>query len=272
MKVRCIIDTHVHVFPEKLKGKVLPKLAEVSKSEYHSDGTLADTADKMRGAGCRNFLCLHIATNPKQQRNVNDFAVEVQRENPGVLSFGSVHPDNPEALGEIARLKAEGIRGIKLHPDYQDFMVDDPKLEPIYTACEELGLVIAFHTGRDPYSPELVHCPPEKLALIADKYPNLIIIAAHMGGMKMADEVKKYLIDKDNVYFDTAVATSSISPGDMQELIRAKGADKVLFATDFPWSTVEAERKYLESLGLTEEELELIFHKNAEKLLGFAAE
>lgn len=271
MKKRIIMDTHVHVFPDKLKGKVLPKLSEICGDPYHSDGTLDDTMQKLRADGCDSFLVLHIATNPKQQDNVNSFAVQVQEENEDVFSFGSIHYLNPNAVEDLYKIKAAGLKGIKLHPDYQGVMVDAPELQDIYRICEELGLIVAFHTGRDPYSPELVHCPPEKLALIADKYPKLTIIAAHMGGMKMADEVKKHLIDKDNVYFDTAFATSSISPEDMKELIRAKGVDKVLFATDFPWSTVPAERERLESLGLTEEELDKIYYKNAYKLLGLEA-
>ena len=217
-----IFDTHVHIFPDKLKGKVLPKLAEVCHSPYYSDGTFGDTVEKLGAAGCSGFLCLHIATNPKQQDNVNAFALEIQEQNENIYCFGSVHPDNPNAVDMLHKLKAAGIKGVKLHPDYQDFMVDDERLKPIYAACEELGLIVAFHAGRDPYSPDVVHNPPEKLAKIAEKYP---------------------------------------------KLIRRKGADRILFATDFPWSTVEAERKFLESLGLTEDELELIYYKNAFRLL-----
>lgn len=263
-----IFDTHVHIFPDKLKGKVLPKLAEVCHSPYYSDGTFGDTAEKLGAADCNGFLCLHIATNPKQQDNVNAFALEIQEQNENVYCFGSVHPDNPNAVDMLHKLKAAGIKGVKLHPDYQDFMVDDEKLEPIYAACEELGLIVAFHAGRDPYSPDVVHNPPEKLAKIAEKYPKLIIIAAHMGGMKMADEVEKHLIDKDNVYFDTAFSTYSLSSEEMKKLIRLKGADRVLFATDFPWSTVEAEKELLEGLGLSDEELDKIYYKNAFRLLG----
>lgn len=263
-----IFDTHVHIFPEKLKGKVLPKLAEVCKSPYYSDGTLSDTHSKMEAAGCGGFLCLHIATNPKQQDNVNAFAVEVQKLNENVFCFGSVHPDNPNAVETLHKLKDAGIKGIKLHPDYQGFMVDDEKLEPIYTACEELGLIIAFHAGRDPYSPDLVHAPPGKLAEIALKYPKLTIIAAHLGGMRMADEVLRYLCDKDNVYFDTGFASLAFSPGEAKAVIKKKGAERILFATDFPWSTVEDERRFLESLGLSHEEMENICYKNAFRLLG----
>ena len=268
MKERIIMDTHVHVFPDKLKGKVLPKLGEIAKCPYHSDGTVSDTLEKMKGAGVAKFLCLHIATNPKQQKSVNNFAVEVQNENPGVLCFGSVHPDSEEALSDLKMLKEKGIRGVKFHPDYQEFMVDDSRMEPIYAACEELGLIVAFHAGWDPLSPELIHCRPEALRKVVEKHPELKIIAAHLGGMKLADEVIGNLCHMDNVWFDTGFASCAFSPEDALRIIKAKGVDKIIFATDTPWSTVEAEREFLEGLDLSDEELDKIFYKNAFRLLG----
>ena len=105
-------------------------------------------------------------------------------------------------LEEMRRIKELGLYGIKLHPDYQEFFIGDDAALPIYAEAEKLGLPIAFHTGRDPYSPSLVHCPPDVLAKIADLFPNLTIIAAHMGGMDMPEAAAQYLAGKSNVYFD----------------------------------------------------------------------
>lgn len=259
-------DTHVHFFPDQLAGKALPKLREISKCETYSDGTRQGTVDKLAAWGCCGGMVLHIATNAHQQTSVNNFAQESQHDN--LYCFGSVYPFADNALEELDRVKELGLYGIKLHPDYQEFMVADPKVLPIYAKAEQLGLPIAFHTGRDPLSPNLVHCPPDQLAKVADMFPKLTIIAAHMGGMDMPQEAAKHLAGKPNVYFDTAFASHFLTSAQLGELIQLHGADRVLFATDCPWSTVPAERELLLAAGLSPADLERVAYRNAEELFG----
>ena len=173
-------DSHVHIFPDKLMGKVLPKLSEVCKCPYYSDGTLNDTLIKLREYKVENCLFLNIATNVKQEESVNNFAFELH--NKGFNAFGSVHPDSERRIEFLYKIKEQGLKGVKLHPDYQNFLVDDKNMEEVYKTCEKLGLIVVFHTGYDPYSPNLVHCSPESLSKVADSFPDLKIIAAHMGG------------------------------------------------------------------------------------------
>ena len=192
-------DTHMHFFPDKLAGKALPKLREISKCETYSDGTRQGTLDNLAAWDCSGGMVLHIATNAHQQTSVNNFAQESQHGN--LYCFGSVYPFADNALEEVARVKEMGLYGLKFHPDYQEFMVADEAALPIYAQAERLGLPVAFHTGRDPLSPDLIHCPSDQLAKVADMFPKLTIIAAHMGGMDMPDKAAKYLAGKRNVYF-----------------------------------------------------------------------
>ena len=259
-----IFDMHTHCFPDALAPKALPRLAAISQSPYYGDGTYANLREKMLAAGCSGAMILHIATKAKQMNSVNNFAADCQRD--GFYSFGSVYPTDENALDELHRIHELGLKGIKLHPDYQEFFVNDPAVFPIYEEVAKLQLPIVFHAGRDPYSPDLVHCTPAMLAEVADHFPKLTIIAAHMGGMEMDADVEKYLLGKANVYFDTAFATRSLTPARCEELIRKHGVDKVFFATDFPWSTVETERQLLEQTALTKDELEWIFHGNFERV------
>lgn len=265
---RKLFDTHVHCFPDKLEGKVLPGLSQISDTPYYGSGTLSDTAAKLHQAGCDGFLLLHIATNPRQEHSVNGFAIECQQA--GYLSFGSVHPLSPNRLDELRRIGEAGLRGVKFHPDYQDFFVDDPNMEEVYALCDHLGLTVAFHTGFDPYSPQVVHCRPQALSRVAEAFPNLKIIAAHMGGMKVPEEAKQYLAGRKNVYFDTAFASNTHTPDSLEELIRAHGVSRVLFATDFPWSLTQTELELLESTHLTESEKDAVCWGNAAALLGLA--
>lgn len=259
-------DTHVHFFPDKLADKALPKLREISQCETHSDGTRSGTVKNFAEWGCAGGMVLHIATNAHQQTSVNNFAKESQHGN--LYCFGSVYPYAENALEEMVRIKEMGLYGIKLHPDYQEFFIGDEGALPIYAQAEKLGLPIAFHTGRDPLSPNLIHCPADVLGKIADLFPRLTIIAAHMGGMDTPQEAAKHLAGKKNVYFDTAFASRFLDAASFTQLVKLHGADKVLFATDCPWSTLPAEKALLEAADLSPSEKERIAYRNAEELFG----
>ena len=131
-------DTHVHFFPDKLAGKALPKLREISQCETHSDGTRSGTVKNFAEWGCAGGMVLHIATNAHQQTSVNNFAKESQHGN--LYCFGSVYPYAENALEEMERIKEMGLYGIKLHPDYQEFFIGDEGALPIYAQAEKLGL------------------------------------------------------------------------------------------------------------------------------------
>ncbi len=264
------IDTHTHCFPDKLAERTLSALSARANSKPHGDGTYGGLVKDMNDAGLSGALILHIATKPAQMTNVNRFASECQKGN--VLCFGSVYPTVPEALPELDRIKALGLRGVKLHPDYQDFYVDDPAVQPVYARAAELGLPVAFHTGRDPLCPDNPHCTPKMLGEVAERFPNLTIIAAHLGGMEMTDDAEKYLVGRENVYLDTAFATWWLSPARAAEVIRRHGVERVFFATDYPWSTVETEEAFLRQAGLREDELRLILGENAARVFGFSKE
>ncbi|MFI3324556.1 MAG: amidohydrolase family protein [Clostridia bacterium] len=259
-----LFDAHVHVFPDKLEGKVLPKLSAISQSPYYLDETVSSATTLHYSMGGTHMLCLNIATNPKQQSSVNDFANSINNGN--IISFGSVHPKSDDAIKELYRIKDMGLKGIKLHPDYQDFIADDKNMHQIYKVCEELNLMITFHTGKDPYSPTVIHCTPKSIQNIATSFPNLTIIAAHMGGMGMCDDSMKYLKNLNNVYLDTAYSSQFLTSHKLEEMIKFHGVDRILFATDSPWSKIDIEKKLLDNTNLKSDELDKIYYKNSFEL------
>lgn len=259
-----LFDMHTHCFPDALAPKALPHLAEISKTPYFGSGTYDDLCEKSVKAGYTGFMILHIATKPEQMENVNRFAAACQKDR--ALCFGSVYPTVPEAVEALYCIHSLNLCGVKLHPDYQNFFVNDPRVFPVYETAAKLKLPITFHAGRDPYSPDIVHCTPEMLAEVSTRFPDLTIIAAHMGGMEMDADVEKHLVGRKNVYFDTAFATRALPAERCKQLIHRHGVEKILFATDFPWSTAETECAFLESLALLPDELSRIYYKNADQL------
>ncbi len=260
-----LIDFHTHAFPEKIADKALDKLSFASGGMVpHTNGTAKSLKEVMKKQGVDISVVLNIATNEKQQKSVNDFAASINKDN--IVSFGSVFPDSENALEELERIKHLGLKGVKLHPDYQGFFVDDSKYFPLYKKISELGLITVFHAGYDYGFPPPYHATPERLA-VALKQFSTPVIAAHWGGLDCSEDVLKYLAGSE-IYIDTSFGYANMPKYFASEIVKRHGADKILFGTDCPWHTAEMELRLLNSLNLSEEELEKITHKNAENLLG----
>ena len=262
-----LFDMHVHIFNNQIAGKAMTNLAEAFSHPPITDGTLADTKSKMTEWGVSAFTALNIATKPGQQKVINDWAASVQSDS--ICCFGAVHPDAPDAAGEVARIARLGLRGIKLHPDFQGFEITDRKLYPIYEAASSLGLPITFHVGRDPACIDHPHATPSGIALLSRLFPRLTIIAAHVGGARMSDEAEQILAGK-KVYLDTSLSNVFCPPDQFIRIVRKHGSERVLFGSDCPWQSPLNEFQWIERLGLTSQERENIYWKNAARLLKLA--
>lgn len=261
-----IIDFHVHAFPDALAAKALPLLSKCSggvKPNY--DATISGLENYLAKNNVDYAVVLNIATNPHQEKKVNDFAISLL-EKKNIIPFGSVHPDSPNALSELERLAKAGIRGIKLHPDYQHFFVDDEKMFPIYKKIAELGFITVFHAGVDIGYPKPVHCTPERLLRVLDLFDDAPVVAAHFGGWLLWDSVLEDLCGT-KVYLDTAFSSGKMPPDYAKELIKTHGADKVLLGSDMPWSDTLDEVRFVQSLDLSAEDEEKILSNNAKRLL-----
>jgi predicted TIM-barrel fold metal-dependent hydrolase len=263
------IDFHAHCFPPHVARKALPVLAKRSGAfKPYTDGTPDGLSDALRHVGVAAAVVQNIATTPKQQRAVNDFAIsllDVQ----GLIPFGSVHPDAPDAFAELTRLRDAGIRGIKLHPDYQVFFAGEKRLFPLYEKIAALGLVTLFHAGVDIGLPDPVHADPAQLALALPAFGGAPVVAAHMGGYMCTKAVLETLAGKE-IYFDTSYSARKLPPEWAKQLIAAHGADKILFGSDSPWSALEEEIAYVRDLDLCAEDTAAILGGNAAKLLCLA--
>lgn len=176
-----IIDFHTHAFPDRVAEKAIPKLAGIGGIDCFGDGTVGSLVSRMDEWGIDRAVVLNIATNPKQQTNVNNFAIEINTNHPRLYALGSIHPDSENIAEEARRLADAGIRGIKLHPDYMERPIDDEKYDAIFRACLENDLFVISHCGWDFISPDFIHCTPERIVKVLEKFPALRFVAAHMG-------------------------------------------------------------------------------------------
>ncbi|MDP4120369.1 MAG: amidohydrolase family protein [Bacillota bacterium] len=260
-----IIDFHTHTFPEKIAEKALATLSNnVGDVEPMIFSIPDNLSEYLKKNDVDYSVVLNIATNPKQQKSVNDFAIELNQGR--FISFGSVHPDAEDALEELDRISEAGLKGIKLHPDYQNFFVDDEKVFPIYEKAAKLGLITVFHAGVDLGLFEPVHCTPERMAKALPAFNGGKVVAAHWGGFMMWYGVEQHLVGKD-IYFDTAYAYGHMPKEQAMRIVKNHGAGKILFGSDMPWSGSREEMRFIKSFNLSAENEAKIFGINAQKLL-----
>lgn len=270
-----IIDFHTHAFPDALAPRAVAQLTiNAAASGYTplTDGTVAGLVASMDKAGIARSVVCNIATNPRQMKKVNDFAIACMQ-NPRLIPLGSVNPEaTPEEIDtELNRLKAAGIPGIKLHPDYMKVEIDSEKFTPILAACAEKNLFVITHAGFDPVEPDHVHCSPDMVLRVMDRHPALKLVVAHTGGFDREKEVLDKLCGAP-VWLDTSLsavrrARSAEWGALCGEILRRHDPARVLFATDTPWSDPAAEIAFVHSLALPKEQTEAILHGNAEALL-----
>ncbi len=259
-----IFDAHVHIFPEKIAEKATNATGDYYGVPMYSVGTLQNILKEVRSGKITKCLIHSTATKSEQVKSVNDYISSLCREYSNeFIGFGTIHPDFEDIPAEVNRIIDLGLYGIKIHSDFQHFALDDEKAFPIYESAKG-KLPILFHIGDR--NTDFSH--PKKLRKIHDIFPDLTIIAAHLGGYSVWDEGDKYLAGLDgNIYFDVSSALEFMDLNQAKRIILKHGTDRILFGSDFPMHDPKNTLRLLESLKLSDSDMEKILYKNAENLL-----
>ncbi len=268
-----IIDFHTHQFPDKIAEKTIGMLAAKGGHTPHTNGTAADLTRVLTEAGVDLGVVLPVVTKPSQFDTVNECAAALHEVYPNLLSFGGIHPEDGDIKAHVAKIAALGLKGIKIHPDYQGVMIDDERYVRIAKEALAHGLMIVTHAGVDDGFPETVHCPADRAARFLDavydgKNPDRpMIVFAHGGANRTYDEALRYLGDK-NVFFDLAAITAYTDPATVEKIIRTHGAERILFASDCPWGSPLQAADFVRALTISEADKEAILGGNAARALG----
>lgn len=259
-----IIDFHVHVFADKIAQKATK--ATCDHYRFPSEvmvGDLKSLQESICGFSVEKLVVHSTATKPSQVVPINDFLLGLADER--FVKFATMHPDfSGDIEEELARVKALGAKGIKLHTDFQGFDADSPKAYPIYKSAAKLGLPVLFHVGDRVFD----HSNPRRIANISERFPELRIVGAHFGGREHWAQAADVLAGRENVWFDTSSSIGMLGAREADGLIRRYGVERLFFATDFPMASLEMELRRFFYLELSEEEREMILYKNAAKFLG----
>lgn len=261
-----IIDSHCHIFPDKISQKATDSIDifyKISKSGVIDGcgfvGTAKTLIQQCDQTGVQKCLVTSVATTPHHAQSINSFiANEVKLFPDRFIGFGSLHPESEDSEEDVEHLIELGLKGVKLHPDIQSFKVDDPKVIRIFEICNEKGLPILLHTGDSRYD----NSNPNRVAPVLEKFPDLIVIGAHLGGWSIWEDAAEKLSQYKNFYVDTCSSFYALKKETARKIIEIYGTDKVIFGTDFPMWRQDEELKYLFSLGFSKKQLEDILYNN----------
>lgn len=257
-----IIDAHAHIFPEKIAEKASVNIGKFYDIDMHFNGTVDTMIEKGARCGVTRFLVHSVATTPEQVDKINAFIVaQVRRLPDQLIGFATLHPDSDQIERQVDWAIAHGLRGIKLHPDFQKFYLDSERAMHIFRTIEG-RLPVLIHTGdyRTEYS------KPARLVRVLHACPKLDVIAAHFGGWSEWESGALALATED-VYVDTSSSQYALKPHQVRELIDIFGPDRVLFGSDYPMWDCKDELAMLAKIPMSEQEREMIYHRNLEKLL-----
>lgn len=258
-----IIDFHTHIYPDAIARKAADNVRDFYEGIGNGaiDGRVDTLLEHGKQAGITEFAILPVSTKPERTRHINEFIVREASLHPEFYGFGTVHADMDGLMEEVDFIQENNLRGIKIHPDYQTFAIDDPRMFPVYEQIQG-NLPIVFHMGDLRYD----YSHPARLRNVLDQFPKLQVVAAHFGGYQMRAVAREVLTDT-NCLFDTSSSLMFMEPGVAEEYIRHYGAERFMYGTDFPmWDPViEVERFF--NLDLTDAEKEQIAWKTAAELL-----
>ncbi len=259
-----IVDFHTHAFPDNVAAKAIPALTDAGKISAYTSGTVDSLLVSMDRAGIDISLICSIATRAEQFSSILDWSRKIRSER--LIPLPSIHPEDNDIAGKIKLIKQEGFIGIKMHPFYQNFYLDDPRLFPLYHDLSKAGLLLVIHCGYDIAFPRERRVDPVRILKIRTQFPDLKLITTHLGGWDIWDEVEKILIGRD-IYMEISFSLKYLPEEQVVRMLKNHPADYLLFGTDSPWDDQLSAVKRLKALGLTEILSEKILGKNAMHLL-----
>jgi uncharacterized protein len=269
------IDCHMHAFADKIAEKAVAQLINYYKIPTQFGGRLDDVLAAATQAGLDGLILLVAATKPEQVKPANDWVLSMfsdyqkQRQKlspkPKIAHFGTFHPEDANWLGEVRRLRSAGIRGIKLHPEFQGIDLSNPNLKAFFEEVKD-DFVLMIHVGDPVISPNNMSTP-KKIANILDNFPGIKIIAAHLGGYCFWEEAYELLAGRD-VYLDTSSALCYMDHDLARKIFAKHGTEKILFGSDFPLRSPQQDFEVLDRITwLTMEQKERILGLNCAELL-----
>jgi len=259
-----IVDFHTHAFPDALAVRAIRTLEEEGGIKAHLDGKVSSLLLSMDKHGIEKSVVCSIATKPSQFDSILKWCKEIQSER--IIPFPSFHPGDPDYRERISEIKGEGFKGIKFHPYYQDFALNEGRLFPVYDEICKKNLVVVVHTGFDIAFPRIQKADPFKIVEIKKRFPELKLVTTHLGSWEQWKEVEDMLLGKP-IFMEISCSLESLDRDRARRIILDHPREYVLFGTDSPWTGQGETLAHFRSLDLGADRESCILRKNAVNLL-----
>lgn len=258
-----IIDAHAHIFPQKIASKASVNIGAFYDLAMCFDGSVATLLEEGEKNNIDKFVIQSVATVPNQVSHINNFIADSVAAHPDkFIGFASLHPAMENMEQEIERVISLGLKGIKLHPDFQKFAINSKEAYKIFELIEG-RLPVLVHTGDFRYK----YSNPDLMAEAMRDFPKMKVIAAHFGGWSEWENAEKELVPGENLYVDTSSSLYALTPEKALELVHHFGDDNVFFGTDYPMWDAGKELEFIDKMNMAEELKDKILYKNICRML-----
>lgn len=259
-----IIDFHTHAFPDALAQRAVPALADSGNITPRSDGTVAGLLASMDNAGIQCSVVCSIATKPGQFDSILAWSTAIRSDR--IIPLPSIHPEDTDIPGKLQHIREAGFRGIKMHPYYQNFFLDEDRMSGIYRELVLNDLFVVMHTGFDIAYPRERRADPEKIVHIVERFPELCLVTTHLGAWDDWQNVEKHLVGK-KIYMELSYTFSDLPDETIRSILLKHPPTHVLFGSDSPWRDQGESIRELQSLALPASLERAILRTNALPLL-----
>ena len=264
-----IFANHAHIFPEEIRP----------------EGTVEKLLELMDECGIDMAVCFPPFHDRFRESGFvgdpNDWLAEKIKGNPRLIGFGNIDFEKGDFARQVEKIASLGFKGIKMHPPYQEFVIDGPEACEVYAKAEELGLFITFHSGMH------WHRLRDNRVLLFDEvawnFPKLKFSMEHIGGYHFFKEALAVMCnnsrrEEDCVFAGWTSVGNRKGKGDvwyltdeeLETVIYQTGEDRSIFGLDFPFSSPEDIKNdiaRIKNLDLSEECKEKILGKTLKKIL-----
>ena len=258
------VDVHTHAFPDRIAPVAIPTLEREGNIQSFLDGTVSALLASMDRSGIDKAVICSIATRPEQYAPILKWSQAIRSER--IIPFPSLHPADPLLLEHLHILHEEGFKGIKMHSYYQNYTLDASSLDDLHGKLSELGMVLVIHAGYDIAFPRVRLADPEKILGVCRKFPDLALIATHLGGWDEWQDVEQLLVGEP-IYMELSFALDALEPQRARQILLAHPPEYLLFGSDSPWTDQQDSLNKLRALDLPEPLFEQITSANTRRLL-----
>ncbi len=258
------IDFHTQAFPDEIAAIAIKSLEKKSNAKAYIEGTVDSLLSSMDKAGIASSVICSMAARVEQFQPILDWSLAIRSER--IIPFPSIHPGDPDWKDHLRAIKEHGFIGLKMHPYYQNFYIDDPELFDFYQQIRELDLLLIMHTGYDIAYPRIKRAEPARVLNLLQKVEGLRLITTHLGGWDDWGDVRKLLTGRP-IYMEISFALDFLDQIRLRDLIFNHPPGYILLGTNSPWTNQETTLKMLTRLDLPDKLFQEIVKDNALKLL-----